>query len=467
MSQPSSSIDLPLAIVTLAAGKGSRMKSDLPKVLHPLAGKPMLQHVLDSASQLAGARQYVVIGHGAEQVQAAMTQDVCWVMQSQQQGTGHAVAQAMPEVPDDAVVLVLYGDVPLISTSTLSALLAETHASAEQTGGLALLTIELADATGYGRIVRDDSGNIQAIVEHKDATQEQRTIREVNTGILAVAASHLKRWLPLLSDSNVQGEYYLTDIVALAVAEGTAVRAIHPQYEHEVQGVNDRLQLAGLERVFQRQQADELMRLGVALADPARLDIRGSLTVGQDVSIDVGCIFEGDVVLGDGVSIGPYCVIRNSQLAASTQVEAYCHLDDAAVAQTCAIGPYARLRPGAELADGAKVGNFCEVKKSRIGAGSKVNHLSYIGNADVGVGVNIGAGTITCNYDGVNKATTRIGDNAFIGSNSALVAPVEIGANTTIGAGSVIIREVTDQQLAIARGKQRNIDGWQRPQKKS
>jgi bifunctional UDP-N-acetylglucosamine pyrophosphorylase/glucosamine-1-phosphate N-acetyltransferase len=466
MSQPSPSFDLPLAIITLAAGKGSRMRSDLPKVLHTLAGKPMLQHVLDSASQLAGARQYVVIGHGAEQVQAAIAQDVCWAIQQQQQGTGHAVAQALPEVPDDALVLVLYGDVPLITPATLSALLQQTHASKGQEGGLALLTIELVDATGYGRIVRDESGNIQAIVEHKDATPEQRAIGEVNTGILAVSASHLRRWLPLLSANNVQGEYYLTDIVALAVAEGIAVRAIHPQHEHEVQGVNDRLQLAGLERVFQRQQADDLLRLGVALADPARLDIRGSLTVGHDVAIDVGCIFEGDVILGDGVTIGPYCVIRNSQLAAATRVEAYCHIDEAAVAQACVVGPYARLRPGADLANGARVGNFCEVKKAHIGAGSKVNHLSYIGDAEVGTNVNIGAGTITCNYDGVNKALTRIGDNAFIGSNSALVAPVAIGANVTIGAGSVIVSPVADHQLAIARGKQRNIDGWQRPVKK-
>ena len=417
MSQPSPSFDLPLAIITLAAGKGSRMRSDLPKVLHTLAGKPMLQHVLDSASQLAGARQYVVIGHGAEQVQAAIAQDVCWAIQQQQQGTGHAVAQALPEVPDDALVLVLYGDVPLITPATLSALLQQTHASKGQDGGLALLTIELVDATGYGRIVRDESGNIQAIVEHKEATPEQRIIREVNTGILAVAARHLRRWLPLLSANNVQGEYYL-------------------------------------------------LRLGVALADPARLDIRGSLTVGHDVAIDVGCIFEGDVILGDGVTIGPYCVIRNSQLAAATRVEAYCHIDEAAVAQACVVGPYARLRPGADLANGARVGNFCEVKKAHIGAGSKVNHLSYIGDAEVGTNVNIGAGTITCNYDGVNKALTRIGDNAFIGSNSALVAPVAIGANVTIGAGSVIVSPVADHQLAIARGKQRNIDGWQRPVKK-
>lgn len=453
-----------LAVVTLAAGKGSRMKSDLPKVLHKLAGKPMLAHVLNSAAALENATQHVVIGHGADAVKEQITGfDIRWALQAEQKGTGHAVAMAMPDVDPAATVLVLYGDVPLISTSTLQKLLAETHDGQ----ALSLLTVELADPTGYGRIVRDDAGNIQAIVEHKDATAEQHKIREVNTGILAVSARLLNDWLPKLSANNAQGEYYLTDIIAMAVDNGVAVRAIHPRNEHEVQGVNDRLQLAGLERVYQRELADDLLRAGVSLADPARIDVRGSLKVGNDVVIDVGCVFEGDVVLEDGVHIGPYCVVKDSHLGAGTQVEAYSHIDEATVAADCHIGPYARLRPGADLRNDAKVGNFCEVKKSVIGEGSKVNHLTYIGDARIGSNANIGAGTITCNYDGVNKFKTDIGDNAFIGSNSSLVAPVAIGAGATVAAGSVITKDVADNQLAVARGKQRNIDGWERPQKKS
>ena len=452
-----------LAVVTLAAGKGSRMKSDLPKVLHRLAGKPMLAHVLNSAAALPQAKQHVVIGHGAEAVQQQISGfDVCWAMQTEQKGTGHAVAQAMPDVDPSATVLVLYGDVPLIRTETLTKLLAETHDGQ----ALALLTVELADPTGYGRIVRDDAGNIQAIVEHKDASAEQHKIREVNTGILAVSAAHLNSWLPQLSSNNAQGEYYLTDIIAMAVEQGVAVRAIHPQDEYEVQGVNDRLQLAELERIYQRQQADTLLRDGVSLADPARIDVRGTLTVGADVVIDVGCVFEGDVVLEDGVHIGPYCVVKNSRLGVGTQVEAYSHIDDAKLAGDCHIGPYARLRPGADLHAEAKVGNFCEVKKSVIGKGSKVNHLTYIGDAEIGQDVNVGAGTITCNYDGVNKFKTEIGDNAFIGSNSSLVAPAKIGAGATVAAGSVITKEVGDGELAVARGKQRNVTGWARPVKK-
>ncbi|UTW48378.1 bifunctional UDP-N-acetylglucosamine diphosphorylase/glucosamine-1-phosphate N-acetyltransferase GlmU [Bacterioplanoides sp. SCSIO 12839] len=451
-----------LAVVTLAAGKGSRMKSDLPKVLHPLAGQPMLAHVLSSAAQLGDAKQHVVIGHGAEKVREQISGfDVSWAMQTEQKGTGHAVAQAMPEVDPEATVLVLYGDVPLIQTDTLQKLLDETH----QGQNLALLTVELADPTGYGRIVRDAADNIQAIVEHKDATPEQHQIREVNTGILAVSARLLNEWLPKLSSNNAQGEYYLTDIIAMAVDHGVAVRAIHPRDEYEVQGVNDRLQLAELERVFQRQQADELMRQGVSLADPARIDIRGSVTVGSDVRIDVGCVFEGDVTLANGVHIGPYCVIKNAVLGAGTQVESHSLIDQATVAADCSVGPFARLRPGADLADGAKVGNFCEVKKSVIGKGSKVNHLTYIGDAEIGTNANIGAGTITCNYDGVNKFKTEIGDDAFIGSNSSLVAPVKVGAAATVAAGSVITKEVADGELAVARGKQRNISGWERPKK--
>ncbi len=455
-----------LAVVTLAAGKGSRMKSDLPKVLHTLAGKPMLGHVLDSAACLEQATQHVVIGHGAEKVQEAFAEtNVQWAMQTEQKGTGHAVAMAMPNVGADDTVLVLYGDVPLIATETLQALLAETRHDGGNSGGLALLTVVLDDPTGYGRIVRDDAGRIQAIVEHKDATEAQRAICEVNTGILAVSANHLNRWLPALSANNAQGEYYLTDIVAMAVAEDTSVRAIHASSEEEVQGVNDRVQLAQLERVFQSRVAEQLLRDGVALADPSRIDVRGSLTAGRDVFIDVGCVFEGDVVLEDGVTIGANCILRQSRLGAGTRVDAYSLIEQATTAAECVVGPYARLRPGAALAEQAKVGNFCEIKKATVGKGSKVNHLSYVGDAEIGENVNIGAGTITCNYDGVNKFKTTIGDGAFIGSNSALVAPASIGAGVTIAAGSVITSPVEDNQLAVARGRQRNIEGWKRPEK--
>lgn len=452
-----------LAVITLAAGKGSRMKSDLPKVLHKLAGKPMLAHVLSSSSQLSNAKQHVVIGHGAELVQQQITDfDISWAFQTEQNGTGHAVAQAMPNVDPEATVIVLYGDVPLIRSSTLQQLLDQTQAQQ----GLTLLTVKLDNPMGYGRIVRNAAGEIQAIVEQKDASPEQLKINEVNTGILAVSAKYLNEWLPKLSSNNAQGEYYLTDIIAMAVSQGVAVSAIHPHDEYEVQGVNDRLQLSELERVYQRQQADELLRAGVSLADPSRLDIRGTLTVGNDVAIDVGCIFEGDVTLADGVHVGPYCVIKDSKIGAGTELQAYSHLDQANTAENCQIGPYARLRPGAELHNQAKVGNFCEVKKSVIGEGAKVNHLTYIGDAEIGKQANIGAGTITCNYDGVNKFKTEIGENAFIGSNSSLVAPVKVGAGATVGAGSTITKDVEAEELAIARGKQRNISGWQRPVKK-
>ncbi|MFY9180354.1 MAG: bifunctional UDP-N-acetylglucosamine diphosphorylase/glucosamine-1-phosphate N-acetyltransferase GlmU [Venatoribacter sp.] len=451
-----------LAVVTLAAGKGSRMKSDLPKVLHKLAGKPMLMHVLSSAQALGNTQQHVVIGHGADKVKEQITGfDITWALQAEQKGTGHAVAQAMPNIANDATVLILYGDVPLIRTQTLQKLLAETS----QNQSLALLTVKLDNPSGYGRIVRNSAGQVQAIVEHKDASPEQLSINEVNTGILAVSAQHLNTWLPQLSANNAQGEYYLTDIIAMAVSQGVAVNTIHPQDEHEVQGVNDRLQMAQLERVYQQAQAEELMRQGVSLADPSRLDVRGSLKVGNDVSIDVGCVFEGEVVLEDGVSVGPYCVIKNSHIGTGTQLEAFCHIEQAQTQSRCSIGPYARLRPGADLRNQAKVGNFCEVKKAVVGEGSKVNHLTYIGDAEIGQNANIGAGTITCNYDGVNKFKTEIGDNAFIGSNTALVAPVKVGAGATVGAGSTITKDVEAEQLAVARGKQRNIDGWPRPTK--
>lgn len=452
-----------LAVITLAAGKGSRMKSDLPKVLHPIAGRPLLGHVLNTAMSLKAATQLVVIGHGADQVRDAFAQtDIRWALQAEQKGTGHAVAQALPDVSDDQVVLVLYGDVPLIQAETLQPLVA-----AAGKGHLGLLTVTLPDPAGYGRIVRDSSGLVQAIVEHKDASEAQRRIQEVNTGILAAPAARLKDWLPRLSADNAQGEYYLTDIIAMAVADGVDVHTHQPADATEVEGVNDRVQLARLERACQLRHAETLMRQGVSLADPARLDIRGELEVGANVTIDVGCIFEGNVILGDNVQVGPYSLIRNSTIGAGVQIESFCHIEQAEVASDCNLGPYARLRPGSDLAAGVRVGNFCEIKKSQIGSGAKVNHLSYIGDASVGAHANIGAGTITCNYDGVNKSRTEIGENAFIGSNTALVAPVSVGDEATVGAGSVVTRDVAAGELAVARSKQRNIAGWKRPEKKS
>jgi len=449
-------------VVILAAGQGSRMKSALPKVMHGLAGKPMLQHVIDSAKGLAPEALHVVIGHEGEQVEQAMSdQALNFVWQREQLGTGHAVAQAMPHIDPDSVVLVLYGDVPLTRSETFEQLI-----RLAQQGDLGLLTVTLEDPTGYGRIIRNAVGDVVAIVEHKDATEQEKLVREVNTGILALPASALHEWLPRLSADNAQGEYYLTDVIAMAAEEGMRVRAIQPKAEQEVQGVNNRLQLAQLERWYQSQLAENLMTEGVTLVDPSRIDIRGELQIGQDVLIDINTIFEGDVVLGEGVEIGANCIVRNARIGAGTRVEANSIIDGAVVAENAQIGPFARLRPGTEMAAGSKVGNFVETKKARIGEGSKVNHLTYIGDAEIGREVNVGAGTITCNYDGVNKSLTKIGDGAFIGSNSSLVAPVEIGAGATVGAGSTVTKTVADDQLAVARGKQVNLDNWARPQKK-
>ncbi|MCK7598035.1 bifunctional UDP-N-acetylglucosamine diphosphorylase/glucosamine-1-phosphate N-acetyltransferase GlmU [Microbulbifer sp. CAU 1566] len=449
-------------IVILAAGKGTRMRSDLPKVLHPIGGVPMLGRVIDSARALGDVAITVVIGHGAELIRERFADSgVTFVEQTEQLGTGHAVAQAIPSFRQDATVLVLYGDVPLVKTATLQALL---EASA---GGPALLSVLMDDPSGYGRIVRDAAGQVQAIVEQKDADAATLKITEINTGILAAPGNLLAQWLPELSNDNAQGEYYLTDVIARSVGENIAVTGVIADDPNEVAGVNSRAQQAELERALQADNASALMAAGVTLLDPARVDVRGSLRCGADVSIDINCIFEGEVSLGDGVKIGPNCLLKNCQLAAGTLVEANSIIEDASVGEACTIGPFARLRPGTELANGAKVGNFVETKKAKIGLGSKVNHLSYIGDAEVGDGVNIGAGTITCNYDGVNKSKTVIGDGAFIGSNSALVAPVNIGAGATVGAGSTITREVSADELAVARGKQRNIAGWQRPVKKS
>ncbi|QKX16693.1 bifunctional UDP-N-acetylglucosamine diphosphorylase/glucosamine-1-phosphate N-acetyltransferase GlmU [Microbulbifer sp. YPW1] len=449
-------------IVILAAGKGTRMRSDLPKVLHPIGGVPMLGRVIDAAKGLGDVAITVVIGHGADLVRERFADSgVQFVEQTEQLGTGHAVAQAIPNFRPGSTVLVLYGDVPLVKTATLQDLL---KASAT---GPALLSVVMDDPSGYGRIVRDTVNAVQAIVEEKDADDATRTIREINTGILAAPGDLLAQWLPELSNDNAQGEYYLTDVVARSVSENIAVAGVIAEDPDEVAGVNSRAQQAELERALQREQAEALMAAGVTLLDPARIDIRGQLECDSDVSIDINCIFEGQVKLGAGVKIGPNCLLKNCALAAGTVLEANSIVEDAVVGEACTVGPFARLRPGTELADGAKVGNFVETKKAKIGLGSKVNHLSYIGDAEVGEGVNIGAGTITCNYDGVNKSKTTIGDGAFIGSNSALVAPVEIGAGATIGAGSTITREVSADELAVARGKQRNISGWQRPTKKS
>lgn len=452
-----------LDIVILAAGQGSRMKSSLPKVLHTVGGKPMLQHVIDNAQTLSNSQVHVVIGHGAEKVKEILSdQSVEFALQAEQLGTGHAVAQAMPCVSDNGVVLVLYGDVPLTRSETM----AELVKIAER-GQFGLLTVNLQDPTGYGRIVRSDSGDVVAIVEQKDASEAELAITEVNTGILALPSSLLKAWIPQLSSNNAQGEYYLTDIIAMAAEQGVQIQAIQPATEQEVQGVNNRMQQAELERWYQLGQAERLMLEGVSLADPARIDIRGEVTVGHDVSIDINVIMEGKVSIGDNVTIEANCIIKDSIIGSGTHIKANSMLEKAVVAENCDIGPFARLRPGSYLANNAKVGNFVETKKVTIGEGSKVNHLSYIGDAEVGVGVNVGAGTITCNYDGVNKSITEIGDGAFIGSNSALVAPVKIGAGATVGAGSTITKEVAAEQLAVTRAKQINLNNWQRPVKKS
>lgn len=445
-------------IVILAAGKGTRMHSDLPKVLHTLAGRPLLAHVIERARTLSPSRIVVIYGHGGDAVPTALAaDDLVWALQSPQRGTGHAVMQALPHLIDSQPTLVLYGDVPLTDPATLARLVAPAEG-----GALAILTVNLADPTGYGRIVREHSA-VRRIVEHKDADEATRAIREVNTGILAAPTPALRRWLAGLSDNNAQREYYLTDIVAAAVAEGVSVTATQPEHEWETLGVNSRAQLAQLERIHQRRQADALMEAGVALADPDRIDIRGSLTCGRDVFIDVGCVFEGKVVLGSGVSIGPNCVLRDTTVADGAQILAFSHLDSALVGANARVGPYARLRPGTELGEGSHVGNFVEMKATRLGAGSKANHLAYVGDAEVGARVNIGAGTITCNYDGVNKHRTIIEDDAFIGSDTQLVAPVRVGRGATLGAGTTLTRDAPADRLTVSRARQTTIEGWKRP----
>ncbi|WP_313328801.1 bifunctional UDP-N-acetylglucosamine diphosphorylase/glucosamine-1-phosphate N-acetyltransferase GlmU [Pseudomonas qingdaonensis] len=448
-----------LDIVILAAGQGTRMRSAVPKVLHPVAGNSMLGHVIHSARQLEPQGIHVVIGHGAELVRERLAADLNFVLQDKQLGTGHAVAQALPALSADTV-LILYGDVPLIEVDTLQRLLARVNPQQ-----LGLLTVTLADPTGYGRIVRDDQGQVAAIVEHKDASDAQKAINEGNTGILAVPGARLAEWLGRLSNHNAQGEYYLTDVIAMAVADGMVVATEQPLDPMEVQGANDRRQLAELERHYQLREGRRLMAQGVTLRDPARFDVRGEVIVGRDVLIDVNVILEGRVVIEDDVVIGPNCVIKNSTLRKGAVVKANSHLEGAVLGEGSDAGPFARLRPGSVLDARAHVGNFVELKNAHLGEGAKAGHLTYLGDAEVGARTNIGAGTITCNYDGANKFRTVLGEDVFIGSNNSLVAPVDILDGATTAAGSTITQTVEAGQLGVARGRQRNIDGWKRPEK--
>ncbi len=454
---------MPTTVIILAAGQGKRMHSGRPKVLHPLAGRALLAHVLDAADALRPRQIRVVHGHGGAEVQAAFPdRKVAWFHQAEQRGTGHAVRQALPGVPARDVALVLYGDVPLVRPATLKKLV-----SRAARGRVAVLTAELNDPQGYGRILRQARGGIAAIVEEKDASREQRAIREVNTGLLACPAGLLGGWISRLRPNNAQREYYLTDIVALAVRDGVPVTAVPAADPDEVFGVNDKAQLAAAESILRRRLAGDLMRAGVTLADPGRLDVRGELRCGRDVFVDIDVIIEGRVVLGDGVRVGPFSVLRDLRVGAGTVIHPHCVLEQGSIGERCEIGPYARMRPGVELAEGAKLGNFVEVKKSVIGRGSKVNHLSYVGDTTIGEKVNVGAGTITCNYDGASKHRTVIGDGAFIGSGVELVAPVEIGAGATIGAGSTITKPAPPGALTVARGRQVTVPGWRRPLKRS
>ncbi|TIC83385.1 bifunctional UDP-N-acetylglucosamine diphosphorylase/glucosamine-1-phosphate N-acetyltransferase GlmU [Crenobacter intestini] len=451
----------PLSVVILAAGKGKRMYSRLPKVLHKIGGSPMLARVIATARTLSPSRLVVVYGHGGERVRETVRDaDLAWALQAEQLGTGHALKMALPELPDSGHTLVLYGDVPLTLSGTLSELVALAGDE------VALLTDELANPSGYGRIVRGADGAIEAIVEDKDCSEAQRSIREINTGMLVLPTARLAAWLDELKNANAQGEYYLTDVIALARRDGVRVHGMKVADSWQAAGVNNKVQLAELERVLQRTQAEALLTNGVTLADPARIDIRGTLTHGQDVQIDVGCVFEGVVELGEGVEVGAYCVLKNVKVAAGTRIAPYSHLEDAVVGEACRIGPYARLRPGAELAAHVHIGNFVEVKKSKVGEGSKVNHLTYIGDAEIGARVNVGAGSVTCNYDGVNKFRTVIADDVFVGSGTMMVAPVTLEAGATIGAGSVISKDAPAGALTLSRVRQTTIAGWRRPQKK-
>ncbi|KAA8995158.1 bifunctional UDP-N-acetylglucosamine diphosphorylase/glucosamine-1-phosphate N-acetyltransferase GlmU [Affinibrenneria salicis] len=450
-----------MSVVILAAGKGTRMYSDLPKVLHPLAGKPMVQHVINAAMHTGARQVHLVYGHGGERLKQVLTDPALnWVLQAEQLGTGHAMQQAAAWFNDDEDILMLYGDVPLISVATLQRLRA-----AKPQGGIGLLTVTLDDPSGYGRIVREN-GAVTGIVEHKDASDEQRLISEINTGILVAGGRDLKRWLAQLTNDNAQGEYYVTDIIAMAAQEGHSVQTVQPERLSEVEGINNRLQLAALERVCQQDQAKKLLLAGVTLLDPARFDLRGELIHGRDVVLDANVIIEGKVELGDRVRIGAGCVIKNSVIGDDCEISPYSVVEDAVLEQKCTIGPFARLRPGAELAEGAHVGNFVEMKKARLGKGSKAGHLTYLGDAEIGAGVNIGAGTITCNYDGANKHKTIIGDDVFVGSDTQLVAPVSVASGATIGAGTTVTRDIAQNELVLSRVPQTHIQGWSRPVKK-
>jgi len=452
---------MPISVVILAAGQGKRMRSDLPKVLQPLAGRPLLQHVIDTARSLDAAGIHVVYGHGGERVRETLAgADLGWVLQAEQLGTGHAVMQAMPGVPDDHLVLVLYGDVPLVEAATLRRLLEGAGEDA-----IAVLSVRMQDPTGYGRVVRDRAGNVARIVEHKDANAKERAIDEVNTGLIALPARRLREWLSGLRNDNAQGEYYLTDVVVMATKAGLKVNAVLADREDEVLGVNDKVQLAEVEAVYRRRRATDLMLRGVTLVDPARFDARGPVSVGRDVCIDVNVVFEGKVTLGDRVRIGPNVVLKDTTVGDDTVVFPNCVIDSAVIGAKCNIGPFARFRPSSTLAAGVHIGNFVEVKNSILGAGSKSNHLTYLGDTTVGEKVNVGAGTVTCNYDGANKWRTEIGDGAFIGSGAMLVAPVTIGAGATIGAGSTITRDAPEGKLTLERSKQVTLEGWKRPQK--
>lgn len=453
---------MPLTVVILAAGQGKRMASDLPKVLQPLAGRPLLAHVVDTARSLKPDAIHIVHGHGGESVRAAIAgADIRWALQAEQKGTGHAVVQAMPGIPDDHTVLVLYGDVPLIRAATLSDLVARAGPKS-----LALLSARLDDPAGYGRVIRDTAGRVARIVEHKDANHKERAIPEINTGVLAAPAARLRGWLGALKADNAQGEYYLTDCIGAAVRDGCAVEAVIAETAAEVLGVNDKLQLAEVEAAHRRTRATELMRAGVTIIDPARIDIRGDVSVGRDVVLDVNVILAGKVKLGDGVHIGPNCLLRDCEIGAGTVINANCVLESSVIGANCSIGPFARMRPGNRLADGVHIGNFVELKNSEIGVGSKANHLSYVGDTTIGSRVNVGAGTVTCNYDGANKYRTEIGDGAFIGSGTMLVAPVSVGKDATIGAGSTITKPAPEGKLTVERSRQQTIENWKRPEKK-
>ena len=449
-----------LHVVILAAGKGTRMRSSLPKVLHPVAGRPMVSHVIDTAHQLGAEAIHLVYGHGGELLQQRLTDaQVTWVLQAEQLGTGHAVAQATPAIPDDAQVLVLYGDTPLITAATLEQLLAVQPA-----GGIGLLTVNLVNPTGYGRIVREN-GAVVGIIEQKDASAEQLAISEVNTGVLVAPAAKLKQWLAGLTCQNAQGEYYLTDVIGAAHRDGAAIATAQPAEAAETEGANNRLQLAALERFYQRREADRLMLEGVTLLDPARFDLRGSLVCGEDVILDTNVIIEGQVELGHRVRIGTGCVLKDCVIADDSVISPYTVIESSKLARATTVGPFARLRPGSVLGEEAHVGNFVEIKNASLGFGSKAGHLSYLGDSEIGADVNIGAGTITCNYDGANKHKTIIEDNVFVGSDTQLVAPVTVRKGATIGAGTTVTREVGENELVITRVPQRHVANWQRPVK--